>query len=719
MVVTKEARSEDRGAGGMSHRTAAWLAWSLWTGCVALLGLALLLDFLTGEVLPPGPPGERPGPALAVLTGALSLAFPTVGAFIASRLPTNPIGWIFCGVGLLYTAQRFNTAYADYALLENLAFPGGQYVAWFSGLLDFSGPILAGVFVMLLFPDGHLLSRRWRIVAWAAACGAVLTELYDAFYPDYLSTHSYVWNPFAVVGLVGGFTPDELFIGSAVVGETLLLTSILAALFSLFVRLHRAWGDERQQLKWFLYATVPAVGCFSFILLSYIIVDFTEVVFGTPFIPFSGSYDDVHYVAVFALLIVPVFTYIAIVRYRLYDIDVVINRTLVYGALTSCVVGIYVLAVVALGALFQAQGNLGVSLLATGLVAVLFQPLRSRLQRGVNRLMYGERDDPYAVISRLGRRLEAALAPDTVLPTLVETIAQALKLPHAAILLKEAEGYRTAAAYGSPRGEPETLPLVYQREEIGRLVLSPRAPGEGFSDADRNLLEDLGRQAEVAVHAVRLTTDLQHSRERLVATREEERRRLRRDLHDGLGAQLAGLNVQAGALRRLIPRDTDAADALVVELRDELRSAIADIRRLVYDLRPPALDDLGLLEALRRLAERYGSEDDQLRVLVEAPEDIPDLPAAVEVAVYRITQEALTNVARHARAQTCVVRLVVNDDVTLEIVDDGVGIYAERSAGVGLSSMRERASELGGSCVVQPVPKGGTQVLVRLPLSKE
>ena len=703
----------------MSHRTAAWLAWSLWTGCVALLGLALLLDLLTGEVLPPGPPGERPGPALAVLTGVLSLAFPTLGALIASRLPTNPIGWIFCGVGLLYTAQRFSTAYADYALLENLAFPGGEYVAWFSGLLDFKGPILAGVFVMLLFPDGRLLSRRWRIVAWTAACGAVLTELYDAFYPDFLATHSYVWNPFAVVGLVGGFTPDELFIGSAVVGETLLLTSILAALFSLFVRLHRAWGDEHQQLKWFLYATVPAVGCFSFILLSFIIVDFTEVVFGTPFIPFSRSYDDVPYIAAFALLIVPVFTYIAIVRYHLYDIDVVINRTFVYGTLTACVVGIYVLAVVALGALFQAQGNLAISLSATGLVAVLFQPLRSRLQRGVNRMLYGERDDPYAVISRLGRRLEAALAPDTVLPTLVETIAQALKLPYAAILLKEAEGFRTAAAYGSPRGEPETLPLVYQREEIGRLVLSPRAPGEGFSDADRRLLEDLARQAEVAVHAVRLTTDLQHSRERLVATREEERRRLRRDLHDGLGAQLAGLNIQAGTLRRLIPRDPDAANEVVVELRDELRSAIADIRRLVYDLRPPALDDLGLAEALRRLAERYGSEGEQLRVSVEAPESLPNLPAAVEVAVYRITQEALTNVARHSQARSSVVRFAVNEDVALEIVDDGVGIPAERGAGVGLSSMHERASELGGSCTVQSVPKGGTQVLVRLPLEKE
>jgi signal transduction histidine kinase len=310
-----------------------------------------------------------------------------------------------------------------------------------------------------------------------------------------------------------------------------------------------------------------------------------------------------------------------------------------------------------------------------------------------------------------------------VLPTLVETIAQALKLPYAAILLKEGEGFRTTAAYGSPRGEPEALPLVYQREEIGRLVIAPRAPGEAFSDADRNLLEDLARQAEVAVHAVRLTSDLQHSRERLVATREEERRRLRRDLHDGLGAQLAGLNVQAGALLRLIPRDTDAAEEVVVELREELRSAITDIRRLAYNLRPPALDDLGLLEALRRLAERYGSEDEQLSVSVQAPRELPDLPAAVEVAVYRITQEALTNVARHAQAHSCVVRLAlkeeVNEEVGLEIVDNGVGIPAERSAGVGLSSMRERASELGGSCVVEAAPEGGTRVLVHLPLPKE
>jgi signal transduction histidine kinase len=280
---------------------------------------------------------------------------------------------------------------------------------------------------------------------------------------------------------------------------------------------------------------------------------------------------------------------------------------------------------------------------------------------------------------------------------------------------------KIAASAGKPVEMPLRLPLTYQGEPVGELLLGSRAPGESFGSADRRLLEALARQAGVAAHAVRLTSDLQRSRERLVAAREEERRRLRRDLHDGLGAQLAGLNVHAGTLRRLIRSDPEAADGLVVELREELRGAISDIRRLVYDLRPPALDDLGLVAALHQLAERYGSEGEQpLRVLVEGPGDLAHLPAAVEVAVYRIAQEALTNVVRHARAKGCVARLAVDEDVVvLEIVDDGVGIPDERSAGVGLSSMHERASELGGSCVVQSVQEGGTQVLVRLPLPEE
>src|SRR5215203_2763793 len=513
MVVTKGTRKQGRGVGRMSSRTAAWLAWSLWAVYVVLIVLALWLDFLTDLIVTEGP---RLGPTMAVLTGVLSLAYPTVGALIASRLPTNPIGWIFCGLGLLYVAQRFTTAYADYALLWNFAFPGGEYMAWFSTVVEYPGIILAGVFLTLLFPDGRLLSPRWRIVAWMAVLGAGLAGISDAFNPDGLNTPYDVENPFGVSAAIGGgLTTYKLFDILSEVGPALLLISSIAALVSLILRLHSAWGDERPQLKWFLYATLPASVSFSFIFVIFSRLYFPMLRFLDPYLPFQWffTYITGNYVPVISLLFVPVFTFIAILRYHLYDIDVVINRTLVYGALSACVIGIYVLAVVALGALFQAQGNLATSLLATALVAVLFQPLRMRLQRGVNRLMYGERDDPYAVLSRLGRSLEATLAPDTVLPTLVETIAQALKLPYAAILLKEGEGFRTAAAYVSHRGEPETLPLVYQREE---------------------------------------------------------RRRLRRDLHDGLGAQLAGLNAQAGILRYLIPRDPDAADELVVELRDEL-----------------------------------------------------------------------------------------------------------------------------------------------------
>jgi signal transduction histidine kinase len=747
MVVTKGTSKQGNGIGGMSHRAAGWLAWSLCAVCVALIALALVLDFTTDDVpyltsnvrsaeglaVLPGilPYGERPGPAFAVLTGVLSLAFPTVGALIASRLPTNPIGWIFCGIGLLHTGQRFTRAYADYALLENFAFPGGEVMAWFSTLVAYKGTVLAGVFVMLLFPDGRLLSRRWRILAWMAVCGAALTELYAAFYPRDLPTNSYVANPFEVVGVIGGrLTTYEFFTASALVGESLLLTSILAALFSLFVRLHRARGDERQQLKWFLYAAVPAGVGFGFVFLSFIVANFTEVVFITPLIPFWGIDEYILNVAEFTLLVVPVFTYIAILKYRLFDIDVVINRTIVYGSLTACVVGIYVLTVGGLGVLFQARGNLAVSLLATGLVAVLFQPLRGRLQRSINRLMYGERDDPYEVTSRLGRRLEATLAPEAVLPTIAETIAQALKLPYAALLLKEGEGFRTAAAYGSPTGESETLPLVYQREEVGRLVISPRAPGEELSAADRRLLGDLARQAEVAVHAVRLTTDLQRSREQLVASREEERRRLRRDLHDGLGPTLASFALKLDAVRKLVRRKPEDAEEMLSRLKDRTQDTVGDVRRLVYGLRPPALDDLGLLAAVRQQAEGHGfvvdglPEDEALgeggvAFSLDAPGDLSPLPAAVEVAAYRTVQEALTNVARHARARNCRVRLSVDlagGVLELEVRDDGVGIPEGRRAGVGLSSMRERAEELGGRCVVEPAPQGGTRVLARLPL---
>jgi signal transduction histidine kinase len=558
-----------------------------------------------------------------------------------------------------------------------------------------------------------------------AVCGAMLRTLNNAFDPGELNDHSYVQVPFGVEGVIGRVTTPQFFDASSVVGLALLWASILAALFSLFVRLHRAQGDERQQLKWFLYAAVPAVVGYSNDLFGHFIWNFTSLVFNKPFDPY-GPFSEFLWIIsnsfqlpAIALMFVPVFTYIAILRYHLYDIDLVINRTLVYGALSACVVGIYVLAVVALGALFQARGNLAVALLATGFVAVLFQPLRMRLQRSVNRMMYGERDDPYAVISRLGKRLEATLAPETVLPTIVGIVREALKLPYAAIALpQDGKDFEIVAASGEePPADPLVLPLSYGGESVGELLLAARAPGEGFSAADRRLLDGLARHAGVAVHGVRVMADLRRSRERLVLAREEERRRLRRDLHDELAPTLAALGLGAATVGELIPTDPKEAALANEKLQSAIRATVGDVRRLVYDLRPPALDELGLVEAMRQRASRLGVGDEGFLATLEAPDELPPLPAAVEVACYRIVQEALTNVSRHARASACTLRLACADGraLTIEVTDDGVGLPETPEGGVGLSSMRERAAELGGECEIVRSRPSGTRVFARLP----
>jgi signal transduction histidine kinase len=299
-----------------------------------------------------------------------------------------------------------------------------------------------------------------------------------------------------------------------------------------------------------------------------------------------------------------------------------------------------------------------------------------------------------------------------VLPAIVTTVREALRLPYAALRLSDDA---PSVASGEPVPATEELPLLHSGTPVGTLVLGVRPGENGFSPADRRLLADLARQAGVAVSTVRLTADLQRSRERLVTAREEERRRLRRDLHDGLGAQLAGLTVQAGVLRSLIDRDPAAAEALAGEVRRELRTAIGDIRRLVHDLRPPALDELGLVGALQRLAGHIGADGTALQAEVRA-DDLPPLPAAVEVAAYRIVQEALTNVVRHARAHRCTVEVAVaSAELVVTVSDDGSGLPADRVAGVGLASMRERAAETGGTCEVTAGPAGGTRLVARLP----
>jgi len=490
---------------------------------------------------------------MTVVYDALQLAFPTVGAFVAARRPGNPIGWLFCLASLSLSGQIFADSYATYALSTYpVKLPGVETMAWLSQWIVFPIIMPVGALLFLLFPDGRLLSRWWRPGAYAAVAGGVLLAAGDALRPGALYIQSSVENPFGVWN-IAGVPVYSVWDTCSAVGGWLGLGACAISVISLMLRLKRTRGQERRQVAWFATAAVTSP-------TGFLVAFWTQ----------EGTINGIAWFAgVFGFLMLPVTAGIAILRHHLWDIDVIVNRTLVYGTLTAMVIGSYVLVVGIMSTLLQTNigGGFLIPVLATGVIVVLFTPVRSRLQRSMNRLMYGERDDPYAVLSRLGERLETALAPEVALQTVVETVAQALKLPYSAIALEEGERFVTVAEFGTPAGEPMVLPLTHHTEEVGQLILSPRLPGEDFSSTDRRLLEDLARQAGAAAHAARLTADLQRSRERLVTAREEERRHLRRDLHDGLGPTLGGLTLGLDAARSSLIQDPKTADAVLSELK--------------------------------------------------------------------------------------------------------------------------------------------------------
>ncbi len=683
--------------GMMSRRTVTWLTWSICGLSLALTAVSLLLLRLNFS---------HPGVPIWdywIPNTLLAVGLSPVGAVLAPRLsPKNPMGWLFCAMGFLAGVTHFSAQYAIYTLLAAPAgsLPAGEVAAWMLSWVWIL-PTGLSVFLFLLFPGGRLPSRRWRWFAWLSLLLTLVGTISQMLAPGLVLGIGGIYNPLGVEGLPNIW---ELI-------QRLLFALMFISVGSLFVRQLRTSGVERQQLKWFTYAATLSIGG---IILTYTISHAIDSMW-------LGRAGQV--IMIVGALGTPIAMGIAILRYRLYDIDVVINRTLVYGVLTASVIGIYVLVVGYLGTLFQ-MDDLFVSLLATGLVAVLFAPLRDRLQRGVNRLMYGERDDPYAVLSRLGERVEATLAPDDVLLTIVKTVREALKLPYAAIALpRDGTGFEVVATSGEkPPVDPLVLLLSYGGEPVGELLLAPRAPGESFSTADRRLFDSLARHAGVAVHGVHVMADLRRSRERLVLAREEERRRLRSDLHDELAPTLAALGLSAATVGELIPTDPKGAAFANEKLRVAIRATVGDVRRLVYDLRPPALDELGLIEAIRERASRYGVGEEGFRATVEASDELPALPAAVEVAAYRIVQEALMNVSRHARASTCAVRLACTDSpsqaLTIEVIDDGVGLPERPEGGVGLRSMRERAAELGGECGIVRYWPSGTRVFAWLPFKE-
>jgi two-component system, NarL family, sensor kinase len=617
-----------------------------------------------------------------------------LGALLTTRMPEHPISWVLAITALWGSVGGLVYAYAVEALVAAPgSLPGGLVAAWLDNwwwLPAFALPLST---LLLLMPNGRLASPRWRAVPVVVVVGTVLGTVAVSTSPTFdLGDAPSIENPLARAG-------GTAVAAAGIVGVVLVVVGLLASLVSFVVRFRSSDGEEQQQLRWVAASLCLAVPLFVVGALLW------------------GAVPGAEVLPVLASLALPTGIAVAVLNYRLYEIDLVVNRALVYGLLTVCVVGGYVAVVGLVGATLSSDGDLVLSLLVTGVVAVGFQPLRARVQRFVNRLMYGERDDPYSAIAGLGRTLAASLQPDTVLPTIVETLGRTLALQYVGVALADdgvSEDRRAVAEYGTRGPGMFALPLVHRGVEVGGLRLAARQ-GERLRERDHRLIVDLTPQVAAAVHAVGLTQELQLARQHIVELREEERRRIRRDLHDGLGPALAGVVFGLDAARNSLARDPAGVDAALAELKTELQASIGDVRRLVYDLRPPALDQLGLVPALEEYAARLG-ERGALQVSVSAP-PMPELPAAVEVAAYRIATEALTNAARHSGALSTFVTFDVTDvQLRLSVVDDGGGINGHRGTGIGLTAMAERAAELGGTCSVSAPDGGGTAVVAVLPL---
>jgi signal transduction histidine kinase len=611
--------------------------------------------------------------------------FPLTGALIAVREPGNRCSWVLLSAGLV-AVSAFSHEWAYDGLARPGLLPVVPAATWLAAW-TFAPYWLQVTLLPVLFPDGRIESRRWRRFVVGVLAVVAAATLVAMFRPDSNVEGLGVRNPLAI-------GPEH--VGNAwrflLLGPVLALAFVAApvALVALAARQRRAAGRVRAQLQWLLLGFVACI----LVLVPGFLLPAT--------VPVS------HYLVAVAFAMIPLAVAIAVVQHGLFDVQLVVNRAIVYLALTALGLTAYVGLLAVTGA---RAGRGAYAPLLAAVIAAALTAARSRFQRFVDRRLFGARRDPYEVVRRVGVSVAAAEAPDEALANLVATVREVLALPYAAVELVAVGGSAKCTESGSPVAWVEDLPAVHRSRQLGVLRVGHRHRGERFRPEEASALGDIASRAASLLHAADLSADLQASRERIVAAREEERRRIRRDLHDGLGPELAGMALQLDSLASHLRDHPDLAER-AVRLRDRLQHTVTEVRRIVEGLRPSAIDELGLAEALRQL----GAAGAEPGFSVHVPATFGDLPAAVEVAAYRIAAEACTNVIRHAQASRCSIDAEVRGGwLTLTVADDGQGFGAEVAVGVGLQSLHDRANEVGGSLEIRSAP-GGTTVSSRLPV---
>jgi signal transduction histidine kinase len=690
----------------MKERTAVRLARGWWLLTMGLLVATFVLGSLSHDE-------ERPDwfSTVALLIGMTTFA--TVGALIASRLPRNPIGWLFLGIAFGIILLGFRENYVVYALFaEPGSLPGATVVAWLGSWI----PLLAISsipFVFLLFPDGSPPSKRWRVVGWIALGAMGLVVLGNILVPGPLGGFNqeriHIENPTGIEDLQG------LANGLITVGALGLVVAGVASVVALVLRFRRARGEERQQLRWLAYvaaatAAIPLIGLASALAG----VDIGNVVFPAFFL--------------LLLIGIPVACGIAILKYRVLDLDIVIKKTVVFGAVVVLITAVYLAVVVLVGPRVGGERSDVASLATTIIVVLAFQPVSRWARRLADRLVYGGRATPYDVLSGLSDRLGASYSTEDVLPRLVQIVAAGTGATQAGVWLRVGQDLRHTASWpAGPDGAADNVRLAgddlpefpgmdhafavrHQGELLGALTVAV-PPSDPLTPSQEKLLHDLAAQAGLVLRNVRLVADLRASRQRIVAAQDERAKTLERNIHDGAQQQLVALAVKARLVESMIPKDPEKAMAMAREVGDEAGDALENLRDLARGIYPPLLADKGLAAALEAQARKSTIPVDVIA------EGVGRFRQEIEAAVYFSCLEALQNVAKYAGATGAVVHVAAaGGELTFEITDDGVGFDASSTGyGTGLQGMADRIDALGGTLEVRSAPGEGTEITGRVP----
>ena len=678
--------------------------------CVVVLLATAILGVLQLDT--PHPEGDLIY-ALGFLFMADAMVFTLVGALITHRQPRNTIGWLLLAVAGSWVLGLAVSVYADYgANIEPGSLPAPVLVyALFLWTWVPAVGVMA-IFVPLLFPDGHLPSPRWRWFAWLAAASMVVVAAGSLLDPEAFDGSALAarTNPLGVAIPAARTTLEVLFL--------LFPLCMVVSAIGAVQRYRRSSGVERLQLKWL----VTAGAFFAMFFGSTLVVGMLLSWFAPDLYDTNALDYGFNLVAPIAISFFPLAVGAAILKYRLYDIDVVINRSLVFGALAVFITAVYVAVVVGIGRLVGAgdRPNLALSVAATAIVAVAFEPVRSRLQKVANRLVYGERATPYEVLSAFADRVGGAYDATELLPLMARTVAQGVDAQRSEIWLRRGETFALAATWPAVKDRPAlqppsvdaegAVPVTDRGEVLGAIAVVPR-PGKELSPVEDRLVRTLAAQAGPVLRNVRLIDDLRTSRQRLVTTQDDERRRLERNLHDGAQQSLVAVALMVRLVQGKVAAESEAAARALESASAELSRAIEELRELARGIFPVVLGERGLGAALTSLAERS-----TVPLLVD--ERLGDrLPPDIERAMYFVTAEVVAGAGRAGASEVTVSLARSQDHVRLLIEDDGL-LADEPGRGLALQRLRDRAAVVDGVLEVTDGPGAGLHLLCTVPLPK-